>query len=354
MSDTEKIIQVNIPAEIQERIDKNELKLIGTQVRDARGRIVCNLTSLERPQGLSFSPNITVNFENCAFISGALIAPSLQDALDAQRKEFLSNTLKINRVLENQKNDLVAAVAKFDATFQVLLNGSSLISQSDAFSSGLESATLLASHLGSYVQDYIDSTTVYHHRATETYQEYKHGTYLRPPIITRRKFESFTDHQANFFAYSFLQILNKINIISMCYDRKILFNYFDNLDALEKTLVEALNFVMYEMGNEGDIYQMCYRSIEGNAARSGVNDVRLERIKKYDKVNDWGSLIARSSETGKVTHYDPERLSSIEALIDILEDIANLRQRALQFNGVQLDGLSELAAIRRLLFKDPD
>ncbi|SHF57030.1 hypothetical protein SAMN02745753_02216 [Marinomonas polaris DSM 16579] len=40
-------IEVLIPESIQNKIDDGDYKIIGTQVRDRKGRIVCNLDSSE-------------------------------------------------------------------------------------------------------------------------------------------------------------------------------------------------------------------------------------------------------------------------------------------------------------------
>ncbi|SIT45334.1 hypothetical protein BN2475_540058 [Paraburkholderia ribeironis] len=352
MSETTKDIQVIIPSEIQERIKTEELKLTGTQVRDSQGRIVRNLKSIDLSPGQYFSPNLTVRFEGYTFISESVISRQLQRELDVNRREFLSVASKIDRVLQGQTNDLVASIAIFDAHFQKLLSRSSLIDKNQAYASGVESAALLAAHLGSYIDDYINSTTVFHRDVGlkgEIYQNFlNRGQYK--PYITHSRFEPFDIHQAKFFAYSFLQILNNINILSLCFDRRIFERYYENLEGLKHTLLKLFRVLVHGISGEGDIYQMCYAPEVGGQSRRPPKDIL--RIIKHDGSATIDEVIARNYGATNPPLLDENRISSIDTVMDLLEEIENLKLRADQYENVDLSELSDLSEIQNLLFTD--
>lgn len=215
MSTKTKNIEVLIPESIQNKIDDGDYKITGTQVRDKKGRIVCNLDSLDSGEGKFFSPRIFQRFENCTFLSYSIVSIELQKALRANQSKIRELDFKIDKVLSRQTNDLISAIVDFDEHFNSLMEGSKLTSEKETFQSGVKAASLLASHIESYLNDFKDSTIIFHCETSykgETYSQYLQRENYKPPV-TRRKTSRFMDHQANFFAYSFLNVINNINIL---------------------------------------------------------------------------------------------------------------------------------------------
>ena len=210
MSTTTKNIEVHIPDSIQNKIENGDYKITGTQIRDRKGRIVCNLDSLESFEDQYFSPGIFQSFEGCTFISCSVVPYSLQKELLECQSKINNLDSKIDKVLTNQTNDLVGAISDFDEHFLSLTEGSSLTSEKETFQSGVRAASLLAANIESYLENFKGSTIVLHRDALyegETYSDYiNRGKYK--PGISERKSLRFDSHQANFFVYSFLKILN--------------------------------------------------------------------------------------------------------------------------------------------------
>lgn len=350
MSTKTKNIEVLIPASIQNKIDDGDYKIMGTQVRDKKGRIVCNLDSLDSGEGKFFSPHIFQSFEGCTFLSCSIVSSELQEALRESQSKISGLDLKIDKVLSRQTNDLISVVVDFDEHLSSLMEGSKLTSEKETFQSGVKAASFLASHIESYLNEFKDSTIIFHrdsHYEGEAYSQYiQRGKYK--PSVTRRKTSRFSNHQANFFAYSFLKVMNNINILSISYDNKIFARYEENLDALEDKLKSVLSFLVQAIGEEGDIYDMCYstRGYEGT-----YYPMDVERVIRRDENIEIHDLILRNVPKNIDLEYDKDRVSSIHDIIDLLEEIESLKLRSEQVMDLKISDLSEIVDVKREIFK---
>jgi len=201
MSATTQNIEVIIPAKIKTKMDEGELKITGTQIRDKKGRIKGNLDYLVRDKEQFFSPHIFQSFEQCTFISNSICSSELHKNLKELQGQYLSLELKVDKILARQANTLVAAISEFDEHFQSLLEGSSLTSEKETFKAGVHAAALLAANMESYLNDFKNSTIVFHSQTDykgETLSDYNNRAHYKS-VVTDRKSLRFCDHQVNFF-----------------------------------------------------------------------------------------------------------------------------------------------------------
>ncbi|MGY6126051.1 hypothetical protein ACW9YV_11285 [Paraburkholderia strydomiana] len=63
-------------------------------------------------------------------------------------------------------------------------------------------------------------------------------------------------------------------------------------------------------------------------------------------------MIARDYGAANPPPVDEIRISSIDTVMDLLEEIENLKLRADQYENVDLSGLSDLSEMKNLLFTD--
>jgi hypothetical protein len=350
MIDISRIIGVSIPTKIQNKIDDGSYKLTGTQVRDKAGRIVCNLNSLELTSGKYFSPNIFIRFDDCTFISSTTVSRDLREELARQKELGISISLKIYRILQAHTDDIIGEITHFHALFRALQGRSRLTTASDAFAAGIRCASRLAANIKSYIDDYIDVTTVHHRSASydgETYFECKARGKFQPHI-ERSEFSRFSEHQVHFLALSFLEILNNLNILSLAYDRKMHESYLDSLSGLEASLLEVLRILIRGIGGEGDVYEMLY--VSANANKFGWVHLDVNRLIKYDDQCTIDDLISRTF--GSSASYDENRVISMGVVIGLLEEIENLRLRVHQLEGMDLSQLTELDDVRQIVFNE--
>jgi hypothetical protein len=348
--DSTKIIQVNIPSEIQENIDTGEYELNGSVVRDKLGRIVCQLNSLEVEDGNYFSPSIFVSIQSYAITSVSTVSSRLQNDLREIRASYASINGKLDRVLNNQADTLIASITNFDEHFNSLIEKSSLTDEKGTFTAGSDAASKLGPSIKRYISDYIGSTIVFHDRANykgETYSAYLE-TYTQdyPPKINKSKFSNFSNSEAYYFVYSFINIINNINMLWLCYNSKVYPRYNENLNQVRSQMIDLLSKLTDGIGQEGDIYAMCYSTNEQDTFRPIRN---LEKLLKYNGA-DIHHVIQKKYAHKVRIDFNEERISSIDTIIRIIEDIDNLLKRKEQFSDLKLGELPELDQIKKLIF----
>jgi hypothetical protein len=348
--DSTKTIQVNIPSEIQEKINAEEYKRKGNVVRDKQGQIVCHLDSLDVEDGHYFSPSIFVSVQNYAITSVSVVSVRLQNDLKEIRASYASINGKLDRILGNQSDGLIASITNFEEHFSSLSEKCALTDEKATFTAGTEAASKLAPSIKRYIDDYVGSTIVFYDRGPykgETYSSYLETQNQEyPPKIIKSKFSNFANSEAYYFVYSFINIINNINILSLCYNSKAYPRYEENLTQVRSQMVELLSRLMHGIGHEGDIYGMCYSTNEQSKFRPIQN---LDKLLKYSGT-DIHQVIQRSYETCVRVNFDEERISSIYTIIRLIDDIENLLKRNEQISEVELKGLPELAQIKKLLF----
>jgi len=348
--DSTKTIQVNIPPEIQNNIDAGEYSIKGSVVRDKLGRFVSHLDSLEVDDNHYFSPSIFVSIQSYAITSVSTVSIRLQNDLKEIRAANISINGKLDRLLGNQTNNLIACITNFEAHFNSLMKKSSLADEKGTFTAGAKAASVLAAHMPDYIKDYLGETVVFHDGVRYTGETY--STYLEthnpkyPPRITTSRFSKFANSEAYYFVYSLINIVNNINVLSLCYDSIPFPEYEENLQQIRKQMVDLLSKVINGLGGEGDIFDMCYTM---NQNQESHHISIIESLTKYANVNIH-NLIQRNFAHERKFDYDIDRVNSMYSIVRIIEDIDNLLKRKEQFSDVKLDELPELSQIKKLTF----
>lgn len=265
MSST-KTIQIHIPEKIQKEIDDGSYILRGNQVRDQKGRIICNLDSLEVDSDHYFSPQIFIQVNNSAFISNTAISIRLHNDLKEEKDKYLSLNNKLDRILENQTNAIISTISVFNEYFQKLSKNSYLTNERETFNAGVNAAAILSANIESYIKDYINNTIIYtahsDFKGEELFKYIEKDGYK--PRIIKSNFKNFRKHHAFYFAYSFIGIINNLNLLSLCCDSSIYEGYNENLNHIKDKLLNLLSMLINGVGDEGDIYQMCYTTNYSN------------------------------------------------------------------------------------------
>lgn len=346
-----KKINVNIPVEIQNNIDAGNYSINGSLVRDKLGRIVCHLKSLEAEEDQYFSPNIFVSIQNYAITSVSIVSNKLQNELKKIRDDNKLITKKLDRLLANQANALISSITNFEEHFNNLRSGSSLTNQRETFATGTKAASELAAHIPSYIDEYLGNIQVYHRDSTydgEKYSDFLERDSKYRPKITKSNFSNFADSEARYFICAFLNIINNINILSLCFDSKVYSGYEDNLQQVRTFAVDLIMKVVEGLEGDIDIFAMSYRSNSNGYYFPLKNIDSLLKCVNYDI----HSLINREFSKDTKYYYDENRIKSMYEILRIINDIDNLLNRKDQLSEINLNGLTELNQIKKITFEN--
>lgn len=351
MDSTEKKLKVIIPQDVQQKMENDEYILRGSQVRDNLGKIVCNLETLDVEDDDYFSPSLFLIQNNHTFISQSVISKKLISDLESYKSKFVAIENKLDEVIEFQTNSLVSKVSSFNEFFATFQEKSSLSDQRSVFSSGINAASEIAANLELYIKRYLDGTTVFHQNAHyngQLYSDYKKIDGYKPSI-ERTVFSKFSDSKAFYFIYAFMNIINNLNILSLCVDKKVHPRYQDNLLEVRTKLVNLIEILINGLCNENDIYQMCYSTNYSNSYYPLEN---LMKIVEFDSKRSINDLILAHYPKKVSVSYDESRVDSLNTCISLIKEIDSLLSRSNQLSDLKLEELPEITELVWLALND--
>ncbi|EOW2079513.1 hypothetical protein [Vibrio mimicus] len=351
MDSKEKKLKVIIPVDVQQKIDNNEYILRGTQVRDGLGKIVCNLESLDVEDDYYFSPNIFLIQNNLTFVSQSVISKKLISDLERCKSQFVSIENKLDEVIEFQTNSLISKVSVFNELFVNFQERSNLAEKSSVFTSGVTAAAEIAAHLDLYVKRYLDGTIVFYSNDSyngQLYFDYKKIDGCKPEV-RKTKFNNFAHSKAFYFIYAFINIINNLNILSLCLDKKVHPRYNDNLLEVRVKLVDLIEILINGICNECDIYKMCYST---NYCGDYYPLKNLTKIVEFDSKRTLNDLILNHYPKETSINYNDDRIKSLDTCISLVKEIDSLLSRGEQLSDLKLEEIPEIAELDWLALND--
>ncbi|WP_420745768.1 hypothetical protein [Photobacterium damselae] len=347
MDSTEKKLKVIIPQDVQYKIDHGEYILRGTQVRDNLGKIVCNLESLDTADNCFFSPNIFLMQNNYTFISQSVISKKLTNELKELKCKCLAIDNKLDEVIDFQTSSLMAKDLIFNELFSMFQENSTLTDNVAVFTSGITAAAEIAINLDNYIQKYLNNTTIYYETPswdTVLYSDHLKKSGFKPKII-KTNFNLFSDSHAFYFIYSYINIINNINILSLCLDNKIYPKYKDNLLEVRNKLIKLINHLINGFDDYNTIYNMCYSTDFCNNYHP-INNI--SEIVEFDSNRTINDLIVANYSQKVTIDYDINRVKSLQTCISLIQEIDNLLSRCQQLSEINLEEIPNIINLVKL------
>lgn len=234
------------------------------------------------------------------------------------------------------------------ATFQ---EKSSLSDQNSVFSSGVNAASEIAANLELYLKRYLDGTTVFHQNSNyngQLYSDYKKIDGYKPNI-QRTEFSKFSDSKSFYFIYTFMNIINNLNVLSLYIDKKVHPRYRDNLLEVRTKLVNLIETLINGLCNENNIYEMCYST---NHSNSYYPLEKLIKIVEFDSKRSINDLILAHYPRRASIIYDESRVDSLNTCISLVKEIDSLLSRSDQLSDLRLEEMPEITDLVWLALND--
>ncbi len=334
-------IELLVPSEIDKKLQEGDYSRQGSIIRDKSGRIVCNLSSLDVDETHYFSRNIFVNFNQYCIFSASTIPEKLT-------KDLQGHGASLNTIELRLKNQIIASISIFRDLFSALIEKSDLTDQKQTFKSGVEAAALIAVNMQDFIEKYIDSTVIYeknkhYYNNAPLYSEIRSNRYI---TASKTEFSCLRKSDAFYFIYNFLDIINSINIISLFYDKKLYSRYEENIYQIKSIMMALLSRLVNGLVGEGTIYAMYYTNHHASEKR-----IDIGRILKFDDSHTLDDVVLKSNPAlEKPVYWDNNRINSIIAVIEILEEIESLLLRSKNIEPPTLFNFIEDCNLERLIF----
>ncbi|EBZ0491457.1 hypothetical protein D6445_11860 [Salmonella enterica subsp. enterica serovar Infantis] len=331
----------------KKKLQDGSWRFIGATVQDTTtGKIVANLKTVEKSADTSYTPALFVALQNEICISQQLISAQIRDefrSLGASFAEGVSQIAdKIDFQTEITLGQLIGEINHFFLQCDHLKSGELKRAETILLTGG-GLAARLAGMTDVLIRDYLGKVEVTMRSSTISYKQYQtlapDSNERRWNHVTGLTYPDLLTTQVKRFIPALIEIINRLNIISVCFNHELYMGYQDSLRALrahlKKLLDQLVDGVPVDHGEFDDYAQRVFgKDDQGRWIHENEADRLAEHYESFSR-NELG---ARHFHQVSHMQSDWHLVSSVREVLNMIDSIDNLLLRAEDLeNGSLLD-----------------
>lgn len=320
----------------REKIDNGEWRVIGLSVMDtSNGRMVANLKTVTKSNQSEYTPALFVALRDEICLSQRLMSIKIRESFDKQRSILNRIEGKIDFLTDVKFAELAGEINHFFTQCDHL-HTSEAVKAERVLDHGGRLAARLAGITDALIDDYLGSVQLVVGNETMDYsmytsREYTTGGYRYEPDVTEMTYPDFIGTRVKSFLGTLIEMLNSLNLISVCFNQELYMGYMDSLTALRVKLRALLNSLVFGVPvKEGKFKCKNYRALIFTKDRNGdwVQDNEAERLAQYYTEFSHNNLAASIYErTSGYVKRDENLFAAVTAVLNFIEDIDLLLSR---------------------------
>lgn len=333
----------------KKKIQDGSWRFIGATVQDTTtGKFVASLKAVEKKANTGYTPALFVALQNEICISQQLISAQIRNeflSLTASVEKGVSQIVdKVDYLTDITLRQLIGDINFFFLQYDNLKSGDIERAETILHTGGAAAARL-ASMTDLFIRDYLGNVRVTLCRSDVTIS-YKQYQALAPDGF-ERKWDNVTEliypdiltTQVKQFIPALIEIINRLNIISVCFNHELYMGYKDSLNALRthlKNLLDQLvNGVPVNKGEFDDYAQRVFGKND-SGCRDHENDA--DRLAEHYESFSRNALGTRNFHQISFKQTDRNLVRSVREVLNMIDSIDNLLFRAEDLeNGSILD-----------------
>lgn len=331
----------------KKKIQDGSWRFIGATVQDTTsGKIVASLKTVEKRANTGYTPALFVALQNEICISQQLISAQIRDefrSLTTSITEgFRQIVDKVDLQTEITLGQLIGEINYFFLQYDHLKSGD--IKRAETIlQAGGGLAARLAGMTDVLIRDYLGNIGVTVSSGTISYKQYQA---LAPDRYERRwgkvtelTYPDILTTQVKQFIPAMIEIINRLNIISVCFYHELYMGYQDSLNALRTHLKKLLDQLVDGVPvNHGEFDDYAQRVFGKDNLGRWIHENDADRLAEHYESFSRNELGARNFHQVSLTHSDWNLVSSVREVLNMIDSIDNLLLRAEDLeNGSLLD-----------------
>lgn len=287
-----------------------------------------------------------VALQNDICISQQLMSAQIRDefrSLKSSLAEGLSQIEdKVDYQTEISMGQLVGEINHFFLQCDNLKSGDIKRAETILYDGG-RMAARLAGMTDVMIRNYLGNVGITMQRKTISYKQYQalgpHSQERAWDKVIALTYPDLLKTEIKQFIPALIEIINRLNIISVCFNHELYMGYRDNLTALRsylrKLLDPLVNGVPVDKGEFDDYAQRVFGK---NDKGLWINDNDADRLAKHFDAFSRNNLGARNFHAVSLTQSDWDQVYSVREVLNMIDSIDNLLLRAEDLeNGALLD-----------------
>lgn len=340
-------LEASLPTGAKQKIEKGDWRLIGVTVQDTTsGRMVANLKTVEKKSNTGYTPALFVALQNEIFISQQLMSTRIRDEfrnLKASLEEGLGEIEnKVDFLTEITLGQLVGEINHFFIQCDYLKSEDIKRAETILHTGGVLAARL-AGMTDGLIRDYLGNVGLSMSGRRISNKQYQ----ALPPDSNERKwgcvegltYPDLLNTQVKRFIPALIEILNRLNIISVCFNQELYMGYQDNLTVLRSHLKKLLDQLVEGVPvNRGEFDDYAQRVFGKDEQGRWIHDNEADRLAEHYDSFSRNILGARVFHRVSLTQSDWNQVNSVREVLNMIDSIDNLLLRAEDLeNGSLLD-----------------
>ncbi|POT54732.1 hypothetical protein C3432_25940 [Citrobacter amalonaticus] len=343
----------------KKKIQEGSWRFIGATVQDTTtGKIVANLKTVEKKADTGYTPALFVALENEICISQQLISAQIRDEFRSLKGSIAEGIRQIVDKVDFQTEitlgQLIGEINHFFLQCDHLKSGELKRAETILHTGGVLAARL-AGMTDVLIRDYLGNVRVTMSSGTISYKQYQA---LGPDSHERRwgkvtvlTYPDLLTTQVKRFIPALTEIINRLNIISVCFYHELYMGYQDSLSALRAHLKQLLDQLVNGVpvdNREFDDYAQ--RVFGKDDQRRWIHDNEADRLAEHYETFSRNNLGARNFRQISYRPSDRDLVRSVREVLNMIDSIDNLLLRAEDLENGSLLDTESVALLRENTF----
>lgn len=353
-------LNVSLPPGAKEKLADGSLRIIGAVVQDtAKGRIVANLKTVVKEEDSDYTPALFVAIQNEIFVSQQLISSQIREGFRRLEDSVSQAFRQIEGKIESQTNilmgQLVGEINHFFLHYESLKSGEMARAET-AMCMGGQLAARVAGMADALIDDYFDAAEITYRRGRDTekksYKDYQadsrshqywHVTNITYPDLRQSRVQQFIP--------ALIEMMNRLNIISVCFRQELYMGYEETLKSLRSRLMAVLKGLVFGLDVKNPEYDDYAQRVfgkdkDGEWIRNNDADRLALHFDEYSRNN----LGSRNFHDVRRTQADLDLVSNVRQVLNMIANVDNLLMRGEDLKRGAITDAESIALLREETF----
>lgn len=353
-------LKASLPPGAKEKLEDGSWRCIGLTVQDAaNGRMVANLKTVVTEKSTDYTPALFVAIQNEIFVSQQLFSMQIREYFrrleDSVSQSFRQLEGKIDLQTNLEMGKLVGEINHF------FLSSESLKSRDvDRADRVMDTGGLLAARLAGMtdvlIDDYFDTAEITYvwcqDTLTKSYKAYQAETrnhqYWHVKKIT---YPDLRQSRVQQFIPALIEMINRLNIISVCFRQELYMGYKETLKTLRSKLMAALKKLVFGLEVQNPEYDdYAQRMFGKDKEGKWICENEADRLSQHFPQFSRNNLGARVFHQIIHTQDDLTLASSVREVLNMITSVDKLLMRGEDLECGAISDSESIALLREETF----
>lgn len=353
-------LKASLPPGVKEKLEDGSLRVIGAVVQDTvKGRIVANLKTVVKEGDTDYTPALFVPIQNEIYLSQELILTRVSDEF-RELKASLTDALnriegKIDFQINTAMGQLVGEINHFFLRYETLKSG-----DVDRAERVLDTGGLLAARLAGMsdvlINDYFDTAEITYvwsrDTLTKSYKDFQADSRSHQYWqVTKITYPDLRQSRLQQFIPALIEMMNRLNIISVCFRQELYMGYEETLKTLRSKLMTVLKRLVFGFDVINPEYDDYAQRVFGKDKNGKwIQENEADRLSQHYPQFSRNNLGARVFHQVTHTQDDLVLVSSVREVLNMIDSIDNLLLRGEDLEWGAINDSESIERLREAIF----